>query len=125
MRGTAPCAETTRSAVRQRRLGESVGAGLERHNGNGADGNESRWFGAQPDGPITAASFVNGFWRDADWVLRKRWNSDDWEWCPTEPGTFPLAAGVANRVLKLRGYGDAIGAEVAEAFIAASEGVRE
>lgn len=75
------------------------------------------WFGAQPDGSAAAAGHVNGFWRDADWVLRKRWNRDDFEWCPTEPGTFPLATGVTNRVLKLRGYGDAICAEVAKAFI--------
>jgi DNA (cytosine-5)-methyltransferase 1 len=60
---------------------------------------------------------VNGFWRDADWVLRKRWNREGWNWCPTQPGVFPLATGVANRVLKLRGYGDAIVPQVAKAFI--------
>lgn len=85
-----------------------------------------QWFGNghQRDGH-SGPGFVNGFWSGADWVLRKRWNSEDWEWCPTEPGTFPLVAGATNRVLKLRGYGDAICAEVAKAFIAASEGVRE
>ena len=83
-------------------------------------------------------SHVNGFWRDADWILRKRWNRDDWEWCPTEPGTqsmvdgsaediqrmrrknyetFPLACGVKGRVLKLKGYGDAICAPLAAEFI--------
>lgn len=94
---------------------------LEGHNGHGSDGHESGWFGAQPDRSIAAAGYVNGFWRDADWVLRKRWNSEDFEWCPTEPGTFPLASGVAARVLKLRGYGDSIVAEVAKEFILASE----
>jgi DNA (cytosine-5)-methyltransferase 1 len=101
-------------------LGEPIGEGLEGHGWNGEDRDESRWFGAQPDGPVTAAGFVNGFWAGADWVLRKRWDSEDWEWCPTEPGTFPLVAGATNRVLKLRGYGDAICAEVAKAFIEAS-----
>ena len=45
---------------------------------------------------------------------------DDWEWCPVEPGTFPLATGVANRVLKLRGYGVAIVPQVAAAFISSA-----
>lgn len=99
---------------------KSISAGLEGHGGNGENGEESRWFGARPDGSTAAAGFVNGFWAGADWVLRKRWDSEDWEWCPTEPGTFPLVAGATNRVLKLRGYGDAICAEVAKAFIEAS-----
>jgi DNA (cytosine-5)-methyltransferase 1 len=86
----------------------------------------SEWFGngRERDGH-SGAGFVNGFWRGADCVLRKRWNSEDWEWCPTESGTFPLVAGASNRVLKLRGYGDAICAETAKAFIEASEGIRE
>jgi DNA (cytosine-5)-methyltransferase 1 len=45
---------------------------------------------------------------------------------PIEPGIFPLAHGVANRVLKLRGYGDAINAEVAAEFIkTAAESIDE
>jgi len=101
-------------------VGEPIGARLEGHRGDGASGNKPGWFGAQSDGPVTEAGYVNGFWRNADWVLRKRWNRDDWEWCPTEPGTFPLASGVANRVLKLRGYGDAICAPLAAEFIKAT-----
>ena len=69
-----------------------------------------------------SGSYVNGFWREENWVLRKKWNSDDSEWCPVEPGTFPLAHGVAGRVLKLRGYGDCIVPQVAAAFIEASTG---
>ena len=38
---------------------------------------------------------------------------------PVEPGTFPLAHGATNRVGRLRGYGNAIVAPVAEAFIRA------
>jgi DNA (cytosine-5)-methyltransferase 1 len=38
---------------------------------------------------------------------------------PVEPGTFPLAHGAPNRVGRLRGYGNAIVAPVAQAFIEA------
>ncbi len=57
---------------------------------------------------------TNGYWRDADWLLCR----DD-KWRPVEPGTFPLADGVAGRVGKLRAYGNAIVAPVAEEFIRA------
>lgn len=57
---------------------------------------------------------TNGHWRDADWLLCR----DD-KWRPVEPGTFPLADGVAGRVGKLRAYGNAIVAPVAEEFIRA------
>ena len=36
------------------------------------------------------------------------------------PGLFPLAHGASHRVLKLRGYGDAIVPQVAAEFIAAN-----
>jgi DNA (cytosine-5)-methyltransferase 1 len=62
-----------------------------------------------------AASPVNGFWRDADWLLCR----DD-RWRPVEPGAFPLADGIAARVGRLRAYGNAIVAPVAEAFVKAS-----
>ena len=57
---------------------------------------------------------TNGFWRAADWL-----------WCrdnrrrPVEPGTFPLAHGAPARVGRLRGYGNAIVAPLAQAFIEA------
>jgi DNA (cytosine-5)-methyltransferase 1 len=103
-------------------LGNASSAGLSQRE---RDGRIQRFaLGAQAGQASECGSYVAGFWRDADWVLRKRWNSDDSEWCPTEPGTFPLAHGVANRVLKLRGYGDAIVAEVAKAFIESYCGAR-
>jgi DNA (cytosine-5)-methyltransferase 1 len=55
---------------------------------------------------------TNGFWRNADWLLCR-----DGKWRPVEPGTFPLAHGAANRVGRLRGYGNAIVAPQAEAFV--------
>lgn len=57
---------------------------------------------------------TNGYWRDADWLFCL----DD-KWRPVEPGTFPLAHGVTNRVGRLRAYGNAIVAPVAEGFIKA------
>lgn len=55
---------------------------------------------------------VNGFWRDADWVFCR-----DNKWRPVEPGVSPLVDGAANTVGRLRGYGNAINAEAAKAFI--------
>lgn len=56
-----------------------------------------------------------GPWRGADWVY-----CVDEAWRPTEPGSFPLAYGVSNRVGKLRAYGNAIVPQVFAEFIAAS-----
>ena len=55
---------------------------------------------------------TNGHWRDADWLFCR-----DGKWRPVEPGTFPLAHGAPARVGRLRGYGNAINAEAATAFI--------
>ncbi len=55
---------------------------------------------------------TNGRWRDADWLLCR-----DGRWRPVEPGTFPLANGVSERVVKLRGYGNAIVPQVAAEII--------
>ncbi|NUH55861.1 DNA cytosine methyltransferase [Citrobacter portucalensis] len=76
---------------------------------------------------------VNGFWRDADWLLCR-----DGKWRPVEPGTFPLVDGAAarlgrvepgvarvasrNRVGRLKGYGNAINAQAAAEFIMAYMG---
>lgn len=59
-----------------------------------------------------ATSPINGFWRDADWLFCR-----DGKWRPVESGTFPLAHGPAARVGRLRGYGNAIVAPQAQAFI--------
>jgi len=56
---------------------------------------------------------------------RTPWTPSDFVWCrdqkwrPVEPGTFPLAHGVANRVGRLRAYGNAIVAPLAAEFIEA------
>ncbi|MGP9437757.1 DNA cytosine methyltransferase [Ewingella sp. AOP8-B2-18] len=56
----------------------------------------------------------NFIWRDADWLLCR-----DGKWRPVEPGTFPLANGITNRVGRLRAYGNAIVPQAATEFIAA------
>lgn len=55
---------------------------------------------------------TDGFWAAPDWVWCR-----DGKWRPVEPGTFPLANGIAARVGLLRGYGNAICAPQATAFI--------
>ena len=71
--------------------------GSDRHAGDCQDGNP---------GP------TNGLWRDVDWL-----GCRDGKFRPVEPGTFPLVDGAAARVGRLRGYGNAINAEVARIFI--------
>lgn len=60
---------------------------------------------------------LNGFWRNADWLF-----CTDGKWRPVEPGSFPLAHGVAGRVGRLRAYGNAICAPLAVEFIVAVKG---
>ncbi|ELB7362823.1 TPA: DNA cytosine methyltransferase [Klebsiella pneumoniae] len=116
-------------------LGNANVARLEGLGGNdGAAGRE------RAAGPVAAPGVhlrpleVNGFWRDADWLFCR-----DGKWRPVEPGTFPLVDGAAarmgrvepgvarvassNRVGRLKGYGNAINAQAAAAFIRAYMGV--
>jgi DNA (cytosine-5)-methyltransferase 1 len=60
---------------------------------------------------------TNGFWADAEWLPCR-----DGKARPVEPGTFPLVDGASARVGRLRGYGNAIVAPAAEAFIRAYMG---
>jgi hypothetical protein len=55
---------------------------------------------------------TNGFWGAADWLY-----CTDGRWRPVEPGTSPLAHGSPARVGRLRGYGNAIVAPLAQTFI--------
>lgn len=57
---------------------------------------------------------VNGFWADAEWIYCR-----DKRHRPTKPGIFPLAHGIAGRVGKLRGAGNAIVAQAASEIISA------
>lgn len=117
------------------RLGDT---NLTRLEGLGGNDCAAVWEGQA--GPATApgahmrALEVNGFWRDADWLLCR-----DGKWRPVEPGTFPLVDGAAarlgrvesgvarvassNRVGRLKGYGNAINAQASAEFIRAYMGV--
>ncbi|WGM07776.1 DNA cytosine methyltransferase [Arsenophonus nasoniae] len=57
---------------------------------------------------------TNGFWRKADWLCCR-----DGKWRPVEPCTCPLVDGITARVGRLRAYGNAIVAPVAEEFVRA------
>ncbi|QOV67782.1 DNA cytosine methyltransferase [Citrobacter sp. BDA59-3] len=92
---------------------------------------ELEGLGDQCDVASPIALEVNGFWRDADWLFCR-----DGKWRPVEPGTFPLVDGAAarlgrvesgvarvassNRVGRIKGYGNAINAYAAAAFIEAA-----
>ncbi len=70
---------------------------------------QTAWAGATGSpGP------TDGFWRDADWIYCR-----DKKWRPVEPGTYPLAARAASDLGRLRGYGNALNAVQAQAFIEA------
>jgi DNA (cytosine-5)-methyltransferase 1 len=117
MRGSAPgssgrLAFTKPSGVAQ---GDTKRERLEGHSGDGCDGNESRWLGEDAAGPVTEASILGGFWRDAEWLWCR-----DGKYRPVEPGTFPLVTRYPNRVGTLRGYGNALCAPQAQAFIEAA-----
>ena len=64
--------------------------------------------------PTEITGPCNGFWGNAEWIPCR-----DGKMRPIEPGTFPLAHGAAERVGRLHGYGNAIVAPVAEAFVRA------
>ena len=66
------------------------------------------------EGQATIETGTSGFWSPAEWLP-----CQDGRFRPVEPGTFPLAHGVANRVGKLRAYGNALCAPVATAFVRA------
>lgn len=126
----------------QNRMGGGIG-GLGNANVarlEGLSGNDSPAGREGTTGPASAPGVhlrpleVNGFWRDADWLFCR-----DGKWRPVEPGTFPLVNGAAarmgrvepgvarvassNRVGRLKGYGNAINAQAAAAFIRAYMGV--
>ena len=61
---------------------------------------------------------AGGFWSTVEWISCR-----DGKARPVEPGLFPLAHGVSNRVGILRGAGNAIVPQVAAAFIDAYLGV--
>jgi DNA (cytosine-5)-methyltransferase 1 len=94
---------------------DTIGAGLEGFTGDVRERNRPGWLDAQQTRSVAEAGATRGFWANCDW-----WYGRDGKYRPIEPGVFPLAHGVSHRVLKLRGYGDAITPQVAAAFIKAT-----
>lgn len=68
----------------------------------------------------TQAHETNGFWSDADWLLCR-----DGKWRPVRPQSFPLVDGATARVGRLRAYGNAITAQVAQGLIESYMEVRD
>ena len=94
-------------------LGVTIEPGLERHAGDGDDGNQPGRIDADTAGSTAAAGDI-GDWGEYD-ILSCR----DGKARRTKPGIHPLAHGVSSRVGRLRGYGNAIVPQVAAAFIKA------
>ncbi|EKK4082407.1 DNA cytosine methyltransferase [Cronobacter dublinensis] len=105
-------------------------ANIKRHGGSDEFGRTGNTEQNRMGSEFMRAIEVNGFWRDADWLLCR-----DGKWRPVEPGTFPLVDGAAarmgrvqsdvarmasrNRTGRLKGYGNAINAQAAKTFIEA------
>ena len=69
--------------------------------------------GGKGGGDTEARAYeTNGYWSAADWLLCR-----DGKWRPVEPDTFPLVDGATARVGRLRAYGNAITAQVAQGLI--------
>jgi len=108
VRGTgSPAGVAPRVLQRLHRVGDSAG---ERLGGGHSDGPgfQAEVPGAGPEGA--------GFWCDCEWLVFAGGKTR-----PVEPGTFPLAHGVPQRVGQLRAYGNAIAIvpQAAAAFVKA------
>jgi len=75
---------------------------------------------SQQEQPPAQRSFTSSNWRNVEWLEYR-----DGKRRPTQPGTFPLVDGAPARVVRLRGYGNAIVAPQAAEFIKAYREVTE
>ena len=92
------------------RMDNAIGNG--RHEGRFGDHGSNDRQQPDPDVEDGRAKQTNGAWSDVDWLLCR-----DGKWRPVEPDTFPLAHGATARVGRLRAYGNAITAPVAQGLI--------
>ena len=106
----------TASSGRQYEPSEKSTGVQSEETGNTGRRTELSGHGASTNG----ANETNGFWRDTDWLLCR-----DGKWRPVEPDTFPLAHGATARVGRLRAYGNAITAQVAQGLIESYMEVKE
>ena len=73
------------------------------------------------DPVVSSGKACAGHWADHEWVpCRNPRDPNQTDFRPVAPGTLPLAHGIANRVGRLRAYGNAIVPQVAAAFIKAT-----
>jgi DNA (cytosine-5)-methyltransferase 1 len=107
-----------------RRMDDSVGERLEGHAGDEHDGDQPGRLDASAARPTPAAGgTVSGKTGGISGITS--WSQFDLIPCAdgktrrVESGTFPLAHGVPARVVRLRGYGNAIVPQVAAEFIQA------
>jgi len=91
------------------RLADALCPGWPPRGSGSGDGSVAGSGGAE-----LRAGPVNGFWEGADWL-----GCTDERWRAVEPGTFPLVVGLAGRVAMLSGYGNALVAPQATAFVEA------
>jgi len=100
-------------------VAHSLGSGQRGRDQRGP-GESGREVAQQTDGPGPTDELsdrgedVDAPWSSCDWLPCR-----DGKWRPVEPGTFPLAHGVANRVGRVRAYGNCIVAPQAAAFVRA------
>lgn len=104
--------EPLRLAHSEREQCEDSLSGYGQGNSEKESGTPAKFAGCNNSNSTSSAT--NGYWRDTDWLYCR-----DEKWRPVEPSTLPLAHGVTNRVGRLRAYGNAIVAPVAEEFIRA------
>ncbi len=93
-------------------VGMDNAIGNGRHEGRFGDHGRNDRQQPDPDVEDGRAKQTNGAWSDVDWLLCR-----DGKWRPVEPDTFPLAHGATARVGRLRAYGNAITAPVAQGLI--------
>lgn len=86
--------------------------GLDNPNGQRRQEQRHGFADGQEQPRVELPGLTNGFWHDAEWIYCR-----DGKYRPTKPGIFPLADGTTGRVALLRGAGNAISPQVAQAFI--------
>lgn len=92
--------------------GMDYAIGNGRHEGRFGDHGRNDGEQSDPDVKDGRANETNGYWSAADWLLCR-----DGKWRPVRPESFPLAHGATARVGRLRAYGNAITAQVAQGLI--------